>query len=193
MLMSFPYSTPVLSHKKEFHLTALFKNTMLCFVGKSKLLPALQGGSCYLLFQPRFLSAQQMLILWSVLQAMYQLDTPQEGWTGTAVTRAAGVLCCLGRGGCCHCWFRTSTEQQWCSQLVWLELQHALSCGCRKELILSFVLASWNAKELINCSLKVLSSPETYRICFFIWILSPLKPLFPDSIHIFQQLIFSFA
>lgn len=74
MLMSFPYSTPVLSHKKEFRLTALFKNTMLCFVGKSKLLPALQGGSCYLLFQPRFLSAQQMLILRSVLQAMYRLD-----------------------------------------------------------------------------------------------------------------------
>lgn len=183
MLTSFPYSTPVLSHKKEFCLTALFKNTTLCFFGKSKLLPALQGGSCYLLFQPRFLSAQQMLTLRSVLQATYRLAI----WEVSAGQqrrgepchsparvnresgdRAAGVPCCRGRGGCCRGQFRASTEQQWCSQLVWLELQQALSCGYREELILSFVLASWNAKELINCSLKVLSSPETYRICFFI-------------------------
>lgn len=92
------------------------------------------------------------------------------------------------RGGCCGCWWLP-----WCSQLAWLQPQRALSWGYRKELILSFVLASCNAKELINGSLKGLSSPETYRICFFIWILSPQKPLFPDSIHIFQQLIFSFA
>jgi len=40
--MLFHYSTPVVSHKKEFYLTTLFKNTALCFVGKSDLLPALQ-------------------------------------------------------------------------------------------------------------------------------------------------------
>lgn len=121
---------------------------------------------------------------------------------GAAVPWAArlprkGELGCSDQGcwapessgaGCCGCWWLP-----WCSQLAWLQPQRPLSCGCRRELILSFVLASCNAKELINFSLKVLSSPETYRICFFIRILSPLKPLFPDSIHIFQQLIFSFA
>lgn len=78
MLMLFQCSTSVISHEKELRFTTLFKNTVLCFVGKSELLPALQGGrSPYLVLQPRFLITEQMLIRWLVLRATCLPDTQE--------------------------------------------------------------------------------------------------------------------
>lgn len=143
----------------------LFKNMTLCFTSKIKPLSVWPSGGDATCFSSQDNWAFSRCYCCGHFCKACADWMPRRDWGCAEVNSGSHqpgrcAVCSPGRSQGHHCCFGPCMQAGH-SLLAWLQDQLTLSCGYRKELIVSFVLASWNAEELINCGLKVLSSPET--------------------------------